>query len=249
MISFTLYTKYNLCTKMYTLSSLSPASVYIQWKQIHTDYHPENWREKKRDKVLAHRNVNIYDNPYLQTNKLQRGPEDEASSTTPALASELALSVLIGVSKHSSDLKGTIAYLTSSKWGESRLRRTKTQQVSVVILKLGDFQEMKAFGSLCALWAAVFGPQWKRKPLLSNDKTFTEEDLMLWKVKLRYCQHDRVTSPLEKYTRSLKSSDNFIANDRIIKCFGFFLVFLRLLRLCMRQTFKINYQQYKCDSV
>lgn len=32
---------------MYTLSSLSPASVYIQWKQIHTDYHPENWREKK----------------------------------------------------------------------------------------------------------------------------------------------------------------------------------------------------------
>lgn len=205
--------------------------------------------EKKRDKVLAHRNVNIYDNPYLQTNKLQRGPEDEASSTTPALASELALSVLIGVSKHSSDLKGTIAYLTSSKWGESRLRRTKTQQVSVVILKLGDFQEMKAFGSLCALWAAVFGPQWKRKPLLSNDKTFTEEDLMLWKVKLRYCQHDRVTSPLEKYTRSLKSSDNFIANDRIIKCFGFFLGFLRLLRLCMRQTFKINYQQYKCDSV
>lgn len=205
--------------------------------------------EKKRDKVLAHRNVNIYDNPYLQTNKLQWGPEDEASSTTPALASELALSVLIGVSKHSSDLKGTIAYLTSSKWGESRLRRTKTQQVSVVILKLGDFQEMKAFGSLCALWAAVFGPQWKRKPLLSNDKTFTEEDLMLWKVKLRYCQHDRVTSPLEKYTRSLKSSDNFIANDRIIKCFGFFLVFLRLLRLCMRQTFKINYQQYKCDSV
>lgn len=108
--------------------------------------------EKKRDKVLAHRNVNIYDDPYLQTNKLQRGPEDEASSTTPALASELALSVLIGVSKHSSDLKGTIAYLTSSKGGESRLRRTKTQQVSVVILKLGDFQkEMKDFGSLCAL--------------------------------------------------------------------------------------------------
>lgn len=81
--------------------------------KIHTDYHPENWRGKKRDKVLAHRNVNIYDDPYLQTNKLQRGPEDEASSTTPA--SELALSVLIGVGKHSSDLKGTIAYLTSSK--------------------------------------------------------------------------------------------------------------------------------------
>lgn len=220
--------------------------------KIHTDYHPENWRGKKRDKVLAHRNVNIYDDPYLQTNKLQRGPEDEASSTTPA--SELALSVLIGVGKHSSDLKGTIAYLTSSKWGESRLMHTKTQQVSVVISKLGDFQkEMKDFVSLCALWAAVFGPQWKRKALLSNDKTSTEameEDLMLWsQVKLRYCQHDRVTSPLEKYTRSLKSSDNFIANDRIIKCFGFFVVFLRLLRLCMRQTFKINYQQYKCDSV
>lgn len=248
MISFTLYTKYNLCTKMYTLSSLSPASVYIQWKQNSHWLPSRKLERKKRDKILAHRNVNIYDDPYLQTNKLQRGPEDEASSTTPA--SELALSVLIGVSKHSSDLKGTIAYLTSSKWGESRLRCTKTQQVSVVILKLGDFQEMKDFGSLCALWAAVFGPQWKRKPLLSNDKTFTEEDLMLWsQMKLRYCQHDRVTSPLEKYTRSLKSSDNFIANDRIIKCFGVFLVFLRLLRLCRRQTFKINYQQYKCDSV
>lgn len=51
---------------------------------------------------------------------------------------------------------------------------------------------------------------------------------MLWsQVKLRYCQHDRVTSPLEKYTQSLKSSDNFIANDRIIKCFGVFFWFFK----------------------
>lgn len=51
---------------------------------------------------------------------------------------------------------------------------------------------------------------------------------MLWSQgKLRYCQHDRVTSPLEKYTRSIKSSDNFIANDRIIKCFGVFFGFFK----------------------
>lgn len=78
---------------MYTLSSLSPASVYIQWKQNSHWLPSRKLEREKRDKVLAHRNVNIYDDPYLQTNKLQRGPEDEASSTTPA--SELALSGLI----------------------------------------------------------------------------------------------------------------------------------------------------------